>query len=152
MKTQKLLQALLWLSLITLLGVITLVQLGYEMEAKALTIVFFVFLLAGINGNEFLKGFSFTIWVIAAATISMIFPQYITEVGGFKTEVLIVPLIQLIMFGMGTAMGLKDFIGVLKMPKGVFIMKNMSRLEVELEKRGRFLNRMMWNQDSLSPQ
>ena len=121
MKTQKLLQALLWLSLITLLGVILLVQLGYEMEAKAMTVIFFVFLLAGINGNEFLKGFSFTIWVIAAATISMIFPQYIIDVGGFKTEVLIVPLIQLIMFGMGTAMGLKDFIGVLKMPKGVFI-------------------------------
>ena len=121
MKTQKLLQALLWLSLITLLGVILLVQLSYEMEAKAMTVIFFVFLLAGINGNEFLKGFSFTIWVIAAATISMIFPQYIIDVGGFKTEVLIVPLIQLIMFGMGTAMGLKDFIGVLKMPKGVFI-------------------------------
>ena len=51
MKTQKLLQALLWLSLITLLGVILLVQLGYEMEAKAMTVIFFVFLLAGINGN-----------------------------------------------------------------------------------------------------
>jgi hypothetical protein len=59
MKTQKLLQALLWLSLITLLGVILLVRLGYEMEAKAMTVIFFVFLLAGINGNEFLKGFSF---------------------------------------------------------------------------------------------
>jgi len=121
MKTQKLLQALLWLSLITLLGVITLLQLGYEMEAKALTIVFFVFLLAGINGNEFLKGFSYTIWVIAAAALSMIFPTFITKIGGFNTENLIVPLIQLIMFGMGTTMGLKDFSGVLKMPKGVII-------------------------------
>ena len=118
---QKILQVLLWLSLLTLLGVTVFVQLGFETEAKVMTCIFFIFLLAGINGSEFLKGFSFTLWVIAAATLSMIFPQYITNIGGFKTEVLIVPLIQLIMFGMGTAMGIKDFIGVLKMPKGVFI-------------------------------
>lgn len=121
MKMQKILQVLLWLSLLTLLGVTVFVQLGFETEAKVMTCIFFIFLLTGINGSEFLKGFSFTLWVIAAATLSMIFPQYITNIGGFKTEVLIVPLIQLIMFGMGTAMGIKDFIGVLKMPKGVFI-------------------------------
>lgn len=121
MKMQKLLQSLLWLSLLTLLGVIVLYLLNFELEAKVLTCVFFAFLLAGINASEFMKGFSFTIWVIAAATLSMMFPSYVTDVGGFKTEVLIVPLIQLIMFGMGTAMGVKDFVGVLKMPKGVFI-------------------------------
>jgi len=121
MKMQKLLQALLWLSLITLLSVSVLVQLGYEPEAKTMTIVFFIFLLAGINSSRFLKGFSYTIWVIAAATLSMIFPSFITNIGGFNTENLIVPLIQLIMFGMGTTMGIKDFAGVLKMPKGVII-------------------------------
>lgn len=34
---------------------------------------------------------------------------------------LIVPLLQLIMFGMGTAMSIKDFVGVIKMPKGVIV-------------------------------
>lgn len=121
MNMQKLLQSLLWLSLLTLLGVIVLFQLNFELEAKVLTCIFFVFLLAGINASEFMKGFAFTIWVIAAATLSMMFPSYVTDIGGFKTELLIVPLIQLIMFGMGTTMGIKDFIGVLKMPKGVFI-------------------------------
>jgi len=121
MNVQKLLYSLLWLSLITLLGVIILYQLKLETEAKVMTGIFFVFLLAGINSSEFLKGFSFTIWVIAAATLSMMFPSYVTDIGGFKTEVLIVPLIQLIMFGMGTTMGVKDFVGVLKMPKGVII-------------------------------
>lgn len=121
MNMQKLLKSLLWLSLLTLLGVIVLFQLNFEMEAKGLTCIFFVFLLAGINASEFMKGFAFTIWVIAAATLSMMFPSYVTDIGGFKTEVLIVPLIQLIMFGMGTTMGVKDFVGVLKMPKGVII-------------------------------
>jgi len=118
---QKLLLSLLWLSLLTLLGVTVLFQLNFEMEAKVLTCIFFVFLLAGINASNFLKGFAYTIWVIAAATLSMIFPTFITNIGGFNTENLIVPLIQLIMFGMGTTMGIKDFAGVLKMPKGVII-------------------------------
>lgn len=57
----------------------------------------------------------------AAVTFSMFYPSLITEVRGYNTEGLIVPLIQLIMFGMGTAMSLQDFAGVIKMPKGVFV-------------------------------
>ena len=121
MKLQNLFKTLLILTLLSFIAFILLYQLGYTNEAHILVFAFFAFLLAGINGSAFLKGFSFTLWVIAAATISMIYPSYITEVGGYKTENLIVPLIQLIMFGMGTTMGIKDFVGVLKMPKGVII-------------------------------
>jgi len=121
MKLQNLFKTLQILSLLSFIAFILLYQLGYTNEANILVFVFFAFLLAGINGSAFLKGFSFTLWVIAAATISMIYPSYITDVGGYKTENLIVPLIQLIMFGMGTTMGIKDFVGVLKMPKGVII-------------------------------
>lgn len=121
MKLQTLFKALQILAVISFIAFSLLYALGYPNEANIMVIVFFVFLLSGINGSEFLKGFSFTLWVIAAAAISMIYPSYITEVGGYKTENLIVPLIQLIMFGMGTAMGIKDFVGVIKMPKGVII-------------------------------
>jgi bile acid:Na+ symporter, BASS family len=41
--------------------------------------------------------------------------------GDFKMTKLIVPLIQLIMFSMGTEMSLKDFEGVIKTPKAVLI-------------------------------
>jgi BASS family bile acid:Na+ symporter len=109
------------LSGLTLLSCIILYSLQKPEIANPLLILFFVLFLIGMNSIEWLKGFAFTIWVIAAATISMIYPQYITSIGGYKTENLIVPLIQLIMFGMGTTMGIKDFVGVLKMPKGVLI-------------------------------
>ncbi len=121
MKLQSLFRIFQLLSVISLISFILLYQFGYTQFGHIMVAAFFAFLLAGLNGIEFLKGFSFTIWVIAAATLSMIFPTYVTDVGGFKTEVLIVPLIQLIMFGMGTTMGIKDFVGVLKMPKGVLI-------------------------------
>ena len=39
----------------------------------------------------------------------------------FQLKTLIVPLLQIIMFGMGSQMSLNDFTGVIKMPKGVVI-------------------------------
>ncbi|HSI78560.1 MAG TPA: bile acid:sodium symporter family protein [Lunatimonas sp.] len=67
------------------------------------------------------KGFSFTAWVLAAVGMALMFPHHITVFLGFSTEDWIVPLIQLIMFGMGTTMGITDFYGILRMPKGVLI-------------------------------
>lgn len=121
MKLQTVYKSFQILSALSLIAFILLYQFGTSDQANLMVGVFFICLLIGINASEFLKGFAFTIWVIAAACMSMIYPSYVTDIGGFKTEVLIVPLIQLIMFGMGTTMGVKDFIGVLKMPKGVLI-------------------------------
>ena len=41
--------------------------------------------------------------------------------GEFKLSNLIIPLIQLIMFGMGASMSVNDFAAVVKSPKGVVI-------------------------------
>jgi len=68
-----------------------------------------------------LKQMSFTLWVFAAVALGMYYPQYFQQIGDFKFTSLIVPLIQLIMFSMGTEMSLKDFEGVIKMPKAVII-------------------------------
>ena len=121
MKLQPLFKTFQILSVLSLIAFILLYQFGMTREGNFMVGIFFACLLIAINASELLKGFAFTIWVIAAACMSMIYPSYVTDIGGFKTETLIVPLIQLIMFGMGTTMGVKDFIGVLKMPKGVLI-------------------------------
>ncbi|MEA5461488.1 bile acid:sodium symporter family protein [Arcicella sp. LKC2W] len=67
------------------------------------------------------KQMAFTIWVFAAVALGMYYPQYFQQIGEFKFTSLIVPLIQLIMFSMGTEMSLKDFEGVVKTPKAVII-------------------------------
>ena len=59
--------------------------------------------------------------IFAAVTTALYYPQYFISVGDFKFTALITPLIQLIMFGMGTTMSLGDFVTVAKMPKGVAI-------------------------------
>ena len=75
----------------------------------------------GVRSHPFLKGFAFTILIFAAVVASLYYPHYFQEIGGFKLSKLIVPLLQIIMFGMGTSMSIKDFAGVIKMPKSVLI-------------------------------
>jgi len=74
-----------------------------------------------MRGFEKLKGFSYTLWIFTAVTASLFYPQYFLSIGTFQLKRLIVPLLQIIMFGMGSQMSFKDFSGVIKMPKGVFV-------------------------------
>ncbi|MBT1707867.1 bile acid:sodium symporter family protein [Fulvivirgaceae bacterium PWU5] len=84
-------------------------------------IIFFLSLAIGVRGYPTFKGFSYTIMILAAVTTSMYYPQYFISVNGYRLDNLFTPLLQIIMFGMGTEMSLKDFIGVVKMPKGVIV-------------------------------
>ena len=68
-----------------------------------------------------IKRFSYSLMILVAVAVSLAFPAPFVEIGGFQLKGLIVPLLQVIMFGMGTAMSLEDFRGVLKMPKGVLV-------------------------------
>ena len=86
-----------------------------------LLISFFVFLAFGVRGNPISKGFSYTIMIFAAVSISMFYPGYFLKWGDFELKATIVPLLQVIMFGMGSQMSFRDFAGVVKMPKGVLI-------------------------------
>ncbi|MEX2572918.1 MAG: bile acid:sodium symporter family protein [Balneolaceae bacterium] len=104
-----------------LTGITGMILTGNMSEAGIPMIFFFLFLLVGIRGFPALKGFAFTVWVLAAAALAMFYPEYMVRIGDFDTERLIVPLIQIIMFGMGTAMSLQDFAGVVKMPRGVLV-------------------------------
>jgi len=66
-------------------------------------------------------GFGFTLAVALAVAISMTWPALFSRWGTFETKALIVPLIQVIMFGMGTTLSVGDFARVLSMPWPVFV-------------------------------
>lgn len=68
-----------------------------------------------------LNGYAYSMMIFGSVALALYFPEYFVEYDGFKFSALIVPLIQVIMFGMGTSMSIKDFLGVVKMPKGVLI-------------------------------
>lgn len=71
--------------------------------------------------HPLLKSYAFTIWVFAFVAASMFYPQAFLKWGSYDLKNLIVPLIQIIMFGMGTTLSVADFARVLKMPWPVFI-------------------------------
>jgi len=85
------------------------------------SVAFWILLAFGIRQNDFLKSFTYTTWIFAAVTASLFYPEFFTSLGDFELKKLIIPLLMLIMFGMGTAMSFQDFVGVIKMPKGVLV-------------------------------
>lgn len=91
-------------------------------EAAGWMLVLFFFSIAiAFRGNQFLKGLSFTMIILAMVCAAMAHPQYFQSYGDFKFSALIIPLLQIIMFGMGTELSLKDFSNVVKMPRGIII-------------------------------
>jgi bile acid:Na+ symporter, BASS family len=68
-----------------------------------------------------MKNYLYTISIILAVVIAYNFPQFFVEINGFKLKGLILPLLQIIMFGMGTTMSFDDFLGVIRTPKAVLI-------------------------------
>ncbi len=103
------------------LGAIVLLILGGLVATGPAVVGFLVTLAIGGLGVPRLRQLAFTIWIFASVAVAMYYPQYFLRAGDFEFTRLIVPLIQIIMFGMGTAMSLKDFAGVVRMPKGVFV-------------------------------
>lgn len=81
----------------------------------------FVLLAFGVRGHKFFKGFSYTIMIFSAVAISMFYPGLFLKWGEFELKTTIVPLLQIIMFGMGSQMSYRDFASVVKMPTGVLV-------------------------------
>ena len=84
-------------------------------------VLFFLALAFSFRHTERYRGFSFTMIIFAAICLSLYYPKNFIQIGSFELKLLIVPLLQIIMFGMGTTMSFKDFYGIIKMPKGVII-------------------------------
>src|SRR5690554_4852211 len=109
------------IALIFLAVVIALALLGRIDAAGPFFVIALITLGIGFSGSAYLKRFSFGMIILSMVVLGLYYPQYFIEFRGFELSILIIPLIQLIMFGMGTSMSFGDFLDVAKMPKGVII-------------------------------
>lgn len=97
-------------------------QLSGQQNVSGWMLVLFFFSIAlAFRGNQFLKGLSFTMIILAMVCAAMYHPEYFKSYGDFKFSLLIIPLLQIIMFGMGTELSIKDFANVVKMPRGIIV-------------------------------
>ena len=73
-----------------------------------------------VQATQNLKGLSFTFQIFAWVAFALFFPDVFTD-WGFNTKILIVPSIQLIMFGMGTKLNLGDFAREFRNPVKILV-------------------------------
>lgn len=66
-------------------------------------------------------GLSFAVSVFAGVAAALFYPHLFIAWGGYPLSNLIVPLIQIIMFGMGTTLSVGDFMRVLRWPRAIGI-------------------------------
>jgi len=68
-----------------------------------------------------LKSFTYTTMIFAAVSSAMLYPHYFMQWGDFKLSKLIIPLLEIIMFGMGCELSLKELAIVIKTPRAILV-------------------------------
>jgi len=119
-KTKSISTLFLTISFVSLLVTIVYIATGKVAQAGVPFVTTLVSMALYSRGHKKLKGVVFTFWVFAFLAAAMYFPRLFTN-WGFNTMLLVVPLIQLIMFGMGTKLSIGDFAREFKKPKGILI-------------------------------
>ena len=112
---------LLALIILSFLVVLILLILGMGSRTGPFVVAFFAALGLYFMRHPVLKNFAFTVWVFAFVSASMYYPPAFGTWFGQDLAILIVPLIQIIMFGMGTTLSVTDFKRILKMPYPVLV-------------------------------
>ena len=77
----------------------------------------------GIGALPALESYQYTAWIIAAVVAGMIYPSAFLEWGDFdlRNKWVILIIVQMVMFGMGTQMSLNDFSGLATSGRGVIV-------------------------------
>jgi BASS family bile acid:Na+ symporter len=116
----------LYVFVVSVLITLAMIGSGYGRETGPFVILALASLALHFMGHAFLRRIAFTVWVFAAVAASMFYPQaFGTWFQGTRLQldlgILMVPLIQIIMFGMGTTLSVSDFTRVFVMPWPVFV-------------------------------
>lgn len=120
---KKLNKIFLLVSSIAAIGLLIGIALQEPQIYKPLALVTAISLAIGLAAVPSLKGYQYTAWIISAVVAGMLFPEAFKSWGGvnLRDKTLILVIIQLVMFSMGTHMSLKDFSGLASTGKGVLV-------------------------------
>jgi BASS family bile acid:Na+ symporter len=120
----KLLQKLCFgISILTSMMLLTGLLIGRPVVWQPFAVCFAVFFAIGIGSVNSLKNYRYTAWIIVAVVAAMIYPNAFLKWGSIdlRNKWLILVVVQLVMFGMGIQMSIRDFSGIATTGKGVLI-------------------------------
>lgn len=120
---QNTLRVCLAASLLLLVGAAVLCLSGGYDAAKLALVAGLTALACGLSGVASLRSLTFTAWIVAAVVTAVLTPQVFQPFppGSPSYKLLLLVLVQAVMFGMGTQMGIRDFVGVAQAPLPVAI-------------------------------
>ena len=113
----------IWISVVSLVVFVFTVLRGQENIWQAAAVICSLTFAIGIGSIPALKNYQYTAWISTAVVAGMIYPAAFLKWGDFdlRNKWLILVIVQLVMFGMGIQMSLKDFSGLASTGRGVLI-------------------------------
>lgn len=113
----------LGVSVLCVLLLISGLLIGWSQVVSVSAVVLAVAFAIGIGAIPMLSGYQYTAWIIAAVVAGMCYPAAFLHWGNFdlRNKWLILTVVQLVMFGMGIQMSLRDFSELATSGKGVLI-------------------------------
>lgn len=113
----------LGVSVLCVLLLVSALLAGWSQVVSASAVVLAVAFAIGIGAIPMLSGYQYTAWIIAAVVAGMCYPAAFLHWGDFdlRNKWLILTVVQLVMFGMGIQMSLRDFSELATSGKGVLI-------------------------------
>jgi BASS family bile acid:Na+ symporter len=102
-----------------LIGLVTTDPTVWQPAAVSFAVSFAI----GIGALDSLKNYQYTAWIIVAVIAAMIYPHAFLKWGSvdLRNKWLILIIVQMVMFGMGIQMSIRDFSGLASTGKGVLI-------------------------------
>jgi BASS family bile acid:Na+ symporter len=108
-----------------LAGLMLLIGIGQQNAAlwQPAAVVAAVGLALGFKAVPLLRSYQYTAWIIVAVLAGMVYPGAFKQWGGvdLRNKWLILAVVQMVMFGMGIQMSIRDFSGLASTGKGVLI-------------------------------
>jgi bile acid:Na+ symporter, BASS family len=111
------------------IGLVGLIPLAFGVATGAVwlwhpaAVLTCVGLAIGLGSVPRLRSYQFTAWILTGVLAAMIYPAHFLQIGpvNLRDKRLILLIMQLVMFGMGTQIRLSDFVGVARMPRAVAV-------------------------------
>ncbi|MFC2138366.1 bile acid:sodium symporter family protein, partial [Bacteroidota bacterium] len=113
----------LWLGLVSISMILLSYIFSWDSLISPMAVAASLLIAFGIGSIPILKSYQYTAWIIVAIVCGLIYPSAFLKWGDFdlRNKWVILIVIQVVMFGMGTQMSLKDFTGIKTMGKGVLV-------------------------------
>lgn len=120
----KLLQKIsLGISFLAFVALVTALLGANQQAWQAAAVTLAVSFAIGIGAIPALKNYQYTAWIIVAVVAAMVYPHAFLKWGSvdLRNKWLILCIVQMVMFGMGIQMSIRDFSGLASTGKGVLI-------------------------------